>query len=142
MSFNRPYDEDGADRFMVYERAFVVLAERTGIPLAYTTGTDIERDSAVLHGATAIYTLGHDEYWTPKRRAAITRARDAGVNVAFMGANTCYRRIRLAPAADGTADRTVVCYKSDVEQDPMILPIPRWPPPTSGCRRLPTPSPR
>jgi hypothetical protein len=119
VSFNRPYDEDGAGRFMVYERAFVVLAEQTGIPLAYTTGTDIERDAAVLHGATAVYTLGHDEYWTPQRRAAITRARDAGSNVAFLGANTCFRRIRLAPAADGTADRTVICYKTDVGRDPM-----------------------
>jgi hypothetical protein len=47
-----------------------VLAERAGIPLAYTTGVDIERDPAVLHGATAVYTLGHDEYWTPQRRVA------------------------------------------------------------------------
>ena len=73
VSFSRPYDGDGAVRFMTYERAFVVLAERTGIPLAYTTGMDLERDPAVLQGATAIYTLGHDEYWTPQRRAAITR---------------------------------------------------------------------
>ena len=119
VSFDRPYDEDGAIRFMTYERAFVVLAERTGIPLAYTTGVDVERDPSILKGATAIYTLGHDEYWTPQRRAAVTRARDAGANVAFLGANTCYRRIRVAPAASGTADRTVICYKSSVEQDPM-----------------------
>ena len=119
VSFNRPYDGDGAVRFMTYERAFVVLAERTGISLAYTTGMDIERDPSVLRGATAIYTLGHDEYWTPQRRAAITRARDAGTNVAFLGANTCYRRIRLAPGADSTADRSVICYKTDVGQDPM-----------------------
>jgi hypothetical protein len=139
VSFNRPYDEDGAIRFMVYERAFVALAERTGIPLAYTTGTDIGRDPAVLHGATAVYTLGHDEYWTPQRRAAITRARDAGSNVAFMGANTCYRRIRLAPAADGTADRTVVCYKTDVEQDPMYYSDPALA--TTDYRLPPDPDP-
>ena len=120
VSFNRPYDGDGAVKFMVYERAFVALAEKTGIPLAYTTGLDIERDPSVLDGASAIYTLGHDEYWTPQRRAAVTKARDTGTNVAFMGANTCYRRIRLAPDADGTADRQVICYKSNVEQDPMF----------------------
>jgi hypothetical protein len=105
---------------MVYERAFVVLAEKTGIPLAYTTGLDIERDSGVLNNASAIYTLGHDEYWTPQRRAAVTKARDAGTNLAFMGANTCYRRIRLGPSAEGTADRQVICYKTNVEQDPMF----------------------
>jgi hypothetical protein len=119
VSFNRPYEGDGGSRFMIYERAFVVLAERTGIPLAYTTGVDIDRDPSVLRGATAVYTLGHDEYWTPRRRAAITRARDAGTNVAFLGANTCYRRIRLAPSGGGTADRSVICYKTDVRQDPM-----------------------
>jgi hypothetical protein len=139
VSFNRPYDGDGAGRFMTYERAFVVLAERTGIPLAYTTGVDIERDPAVLRGATAVYTLGHDEYWTPQRRAAVTRARDAGANVAFLGANTCYRRIRLAPGADGAADRSVICYKTDVGQDPMYSADPALA--TTDYRLPPAPDP-
>ena len=139
VSFNRPYDGDGAVRFMVYERAFVELAERTGIPLAYTTGLDIERDPGVLHGATAIYTLGHDEYWTPQRRKAVTAARDAGTNLAFLGANTCYRRIRLAPAADGAADRTVICYKSDVAQDPLYSTHPALA--TTDYRLPPAPDP-
>ena len=137
VSFNRPYDGDGAVRFMTYERAFVVLAERTGIPLAYTTGADIQRDAAVLQGATAIYTLGHDEYWTPQRRAAITRARDTGTNVAFLGANTCYRRIRLAQGA--AAGRTVICYKTDVEQDPMYSADPALA--TTDYRLSPAPDP-
>jgi N,N-dimethylformamidase beta subunit-like protein len=136
VSFSRPYDGDGAVKFMVYERAFVVLAERTGISLAYTTGPDIERDPAVLQGATAIYTLGHDEYWTPRRRAAITRARDAGTNVAFLGANTCYRRIRLAEAAAG---RTVICYKTDVGQDPLYSADPALA--TTDYRLPPAPDP-
>jgi len=139
VSFDRPYDGDGAIRFMVYERAFVVLAEKTGIPLAYTTGLDIERDPGVLDGATAIYTLGHDEYWTPQRRAAVTKARDAGTNLAFMGANTCYRRIRLAPSANGTADRSVICYKSNVEQDPMYYTDPALA--TTDYRLPPDPDP-
>ena len=139
VSFSRPYDGDGAVRFMTYERAFVVLAERTGIPLAYTTGMDLERDPAVLRGATAIYTLGHDEYWTPQRRAAITAARDAGANVAFLGANTCYRRIRLASGAAGTADRSVICYKTDVGQDPMYSADPALA--TTDYRLAPAPDP-
>jgi hypothetical protein len=138
VSFNRPYEGDGATRFMIYERAFVVLAERTGIPLAYTTGVDIDRDPSVLRGATAVYTLGHDEYWTPRRRAAITRARDAGTNVAFLGANTCYRRIRLA-SGGGTADRSVICYKTDVGQDPMYSADPALA--TTDYRLPPAPDP-
>jgi hypothetical protein len=134
VSFTRPYDGDGAVKFMVYERAFVVLAERTGIPLAYTTGLDLETDPGVLDGAKAVYTLGHDEYWTPQRRAAVTKARDAGTNVAFLGANTCFRRIRLA-----TGGRTIICYKSDVAQDPMYSTDPALA--TTDYRADPAPDP-
>ncbi|GAA3039286.1 N,N-dimethylformamidase beta subunit family domain-containing protein [Streptomyces glomeratus] len=117
VSFDRPYDSDGAEKFLVYERAAVVLAERIGIPLAYTTGPDVHRDPAVLSGAAAVVSLGHDEYWTPEQRRHVTEARDNGTNVAFLGANTCFRRVRLEQGDSGPG-RTVVCYKTDVRADP------------------------
>lgn len=117
VSFDRPYDSDGAEKFLVYERAAVVLAERLGIPLAYTSGTDVHRDPGVLRGAAAVICLGHDEYWTPEQRQHVTEARDAGTNVAFLGANTCFRRVRLEQG-ETQPDRTVVCYKSSVRTDP------------------------
>ncbi|MFG2639042.1 N,N-dimethylformamidase beta subunit family domain-containing protein [Streptomyces sp. NPDC048362] len=117
VSFDRPYDGSGAEKFLVYERALVVLAERLGIPLAYTTGPDIHRNPSVLDGAHALVCLGHDEYWTPEQRAHVTAARDAGANIAFLGANTCFRRIRLEQGAAADA-RTVVCYKSSFRADP------------------------
>ncbi|MFE4593137.1 N,N-dimethylformamidase beta subunit family domain-containing protein [Streptomyces laurentii] len=117
VSFDRPYDLSGAEKFLVYERAAVVLAERLGIPLAYTTGVDVHRDAEVLRGAAAVVCLGHDEYWTPQQRQRVTEARDAGTNVAFLGANTCFRRVRLEPDATGP-ERTVVCYKSSYRSDP------------------------
>ena len=114
VSFDRPYDGSGAEKFLVYERALVVLAERLGIPLAYTTGMDVHRQPQVLHGATALLSLGHDEYWTPQQRASVTAARDAGTNIAFLGANTCFRRVRIEDGA-----RTVVCYKTAYRDDPL-----------------------
>ncbi len=117
VTFDRPYDGDGARKFLVYERAVVVLAERLGIPLAYTTGIDVDRDPSVLEGAAAAVSLGHDEYWTQRQRQHVTAARDAGTNLAFLGANTCFRRVRLEPAPGG-ADRTVVCYKTAFRSDP------------------------
>lgn len=114
VTFDRPYDEDGADRFMTYERAAVVLAERLRIPLAYTTGVDVAVDPSILKGASAIFSLGHDEYWTPGQRLSVTQARDAGTNLAFLGANTCYRRIRLDQTEVGQ-NRMVICYKSDTD---------------------------
>lgn len=116
-TFDRPYDDDGAEKFMVYERAAVVLAEKLGLPLAYTTGVDVHRDPTILDGAAAVISLGHDEYWTPEQRASVTKARDAGTNVAFLGANTCFRRIRLQDTALG-ANRDVVCYRTDYRADP------------------------
>ncbi|WP_018385460.1 N,N-dimethylformamidase beta subunit family domain-containing protein [Wenjunlia vitaminophila] len=121
VSFDRPYDGSGAEKFLVYERAAVVLAERLGIPLAYTTGIDVHRDPGVLRKATAVVVLGHDEYWTPRQRRELVRARDAGTNVAILGANTCFRRVRLETHGDEPGHRpgrSVVCYKSSFARDP------------------------
>ncbi|MEU5208949.1 N,N-dimethylformamidase beta subunit family domain-containing protein [Streptomyces sp. NPDC020742] len=117
VSFDRPYDANGAEKFLVYERAMVVLAERLGLPLAYTTGVDVHLAPSALRGARAAISLGHDEYWTPQQRQHVTRARDAGTNLAFLGANACFRRVRLEPGPAG-AHRTVVCYKTAYQDDP------------------------
>ena len=119
MSFDRPYDQGGAGYFLVYERAAVALAEKLRLPIAYTTGIDVHTDPSVLDGARAVISLGHDEYWTPQQRASVTKARDAGTNVAFLGANTCFRRIRYAPSATGP-DRQVICYKTAYTEDPLF----------------------
>ncbi|MFF2331657.1 MULTISPECIES: N,N-dimethylformamidase beta subunit family domain-containing protein [unclassified Streptomyces] len=138
VSFDRPYDADGAEKFMVYERAAVVLAERLGIPLAYTTGVDVHREPGVLHGAAAVLSLGHDEYWTPRQRQHVTRARDSGTNVAFLGANACFRRVRLERGPTGDA-RTVVCYKTDYRKDPYLADHPGMP--TNDFRNPPAADP-
>lgn len=118
VTFDRPYEyDDGAGLFLVYEAPLLALAERLGIPLAYTTTTDVAREKRLLEGAAAVLSLGHDEYWSPEQRAHFTAARDAGTNIAILGANCCFRRIRLEPSDLGP-DRTVVCYKSSYDQDP------------------------
>jgi len=119
VSLDRPYDQDGAYLFMVYERKLVNLAERMGLPLAYLTSMDIASDGRALDGASALVSPGHDEYWSPPERAHVTAARDAGVNLAFLGANAMFRRTRLARTRLGS-DRLVVCYKTSYQQDPMF----------------------
>ena len=118
VSLDRPYDVDGAYLFQVYERKLINLAERLGLPLAYLTSMDIASDSHALDGASALISPGHDEYWSPSERAHVTAARDAGVNLAFLGANAMFRRTRLAPTKLGR-DRLVICYKTSYRQDPM-----------------------
>jgi hypothetical protein len=122
VSLDRPYDSNGADMFLTYERNLVKLAEsltmeKGGLELAYVTSMDIDADPHLLDGASALISMGHDEYWTPQERANVTAARDKGVNLAFFGANAVFRRTRLQPTAVGGA-REVVCYKTDYRADP------------------------
>ena len=118
VSLDRPYDGGGADMFLTYERNIVKLAERMGLPLAYVTSMDIAADPHLLDGASALISGGHDEYWARAERAHVTAARDAGVNLAFLGANALFRRIRLAATAVG-GDRLVICYKTSYLSDPL-----------------------
>jgi hypothetical protein len=113
VSLDRPYDLNGADMFLTYERNVVKLAESLGLPLAYATGMDIAADAHLLDGASALISPGHDEYWTPGERTNVTAARDAGVNLAFLGANAMFRRIRL-----DAGGRLVICYKTSYTEDP------------------------
>jgi hypothetical protein len=119
VSLDRPYDQEGAFLFLVYERKLINLAERMGLPLAYLTSMDIANDPHALDGASALVSPGHDEYWTPQERGYVTAARDAGLNIAFLGANAMFRRIRLAPTGLG-ASRLVICYKTSYRQDPLF----------------------
>jgi hypothetical protein len=73
---------------------------------------DLDADVDVLRGARGYVSMGHDEYWTPAMREAVERARDGGTNLAFLGANTMYWRIRLE-------GRTQVGYRSDAAADPL-----------------------
>jgi hypothetical protein len=118
VSLDRPYDLDGASAFLVHERAAIQLAERLGMPLAYVSSMDIAADPHLLDGASALFSLGHDEYWSPPERANVTAARNAGTNLAFLGANCCFRRTRLAGTGLGP-DRLVICYKTSYTEDPM-----------------------
>jgi hypothetical protein len=118
VSFNRPYNKRGAEKFLAFERPLVELAERMQLPLAYTTSAHVHTNPKLLKSASAIISLGHDEYWTPEMRSNVTAARDSGVNLAFLGANACFRRIRFEKGGNGD-NRHVVCYKSDWRKDPM-----------------------
>ena len=107
VSFDRPYDQNGAGRFLFFDESAIALAERTGIPLAYETDVDLDQHPGLLGGARAVITLGHDEYYSPAMRSALLTARNAGTNLAFLGANAIYRHIRFA-----AGDRVIICYKA------------------------------
>jgi hypothetical protein len=120
VSFNRPYPPPGAGRTQMMHGAvpIAVLAARLNIPLAYLTNVDVAADAGALKGARGFVDISHDEYWSRAMRRHVTRARRAGTNLAFLGANTMYWRIRLEDTPNGP-NRLEVGYRSDAALDPV-----------------------
>ena len=119
VSFDRPYAaERGAGEFITRELPVLAEAERLGLHLDYVTSVDLEADPHLLDGATAVVSMGHDEYWSPAMRAALKAARDSGANLAFFGANAIFRRIRFEDSPLGPR-RIEVNYKVGA-QDPLV----------------------
>jgi hypothetical protein len=120
VSFDRPYgsgDEDGSADFFGDEYPLVALVERLGLDVTYWTDLDLHARPELLANHSCLVSLGHDEYWSSAMRYGVQGALDKGLNVAVLGANACYRHIRLEPSPLGD-DRRQVCYK-DGSEDPL-----------------------
>jgi hypothetical protein len=118
VSFDRPYAlGDGAGDFLGLEYPLVSLAESLGLDVTYITDADLQRDPNTLLLHKAVFSMGHDEYYSLVMRHALEAARDQGINLAFLGANAVFRHIRFADSPLG-ADRREICYKSAAE-DPL-----------------------
>jgi len=106
VSFDRPYDTAyGAGRFAYQDLPMERVAERLGLPLAYTTDYDLDLDPGLLAGVTGIVIGGHSEYWTARARNAVVGAVTRGTNLVAFGANTAYWRARLAGRTLGLPGR-------------------------------------
>ena len=120
VSFDRPYPwnwANGAADLIGNELPLLLLMEKNGLDITYTTDVDLHTTTpGQLENHSALLSLGHDEYWSVPMRTNATAARDAGVNLAFFGANACYRRIRFEPSPVGP-NRHQICYK-DAQEDP------------------------
>jgi hypothetical protein len=120
VSFDRPYPQtwaSGAADFVGNELPLLFHLERLGLDLTYWTDVDLHERPELLLNHRCLFSLGHDEYWSQPMRQGAALASTSGVNLAFLGANACYRQIRLEPSSNGP-NRLEVCYKSAAE-DPM-----------------------
>lgn len=113
---NRPLDELGWRLLYSFETPVVRIAEESGVPVAYVSNLDVALDPSILDGAKAIVSTGHDEYWSVPYRDTLARLRDKGTNLAFLGGNAGYWRIRVDD--HGPDGKTVTCYK-DADLDPV-----------------------
>ncbi len=113
-SFDRPYSHR---LLFSWEYPLVRFLERGGWDVSYTTDDAVDADPSVLLGHALDMSAGHDEYWTSRMRTGWEAARDAGVNLAFMGADDANWQVRYE---DG--QRTMVAYKylPDPVADPSL----------------------
>jgi hypothetical protein len=106
------------NRYLNVEYPLVSWLEAQGYDLSYSTNLDTHHSGAVgaenqLLKHRVFISAGHDEYWSQEMRNAVTAARDAGVNLCFLGSNTCYWRIRFeADPVTHEPDAVIVCYKT------------------------------
>jgi hypothetical protein len=130
VSFDRPYSRqvDGAGHFLEREINFVRWVERSGFDVVYSTSVDTDTSGRGLLNHRGFLSVGHDEYWSKAMYDAAEAARDAGVNLAFFGANAIYWQIRFESSSRGVPNRVIVCYK-DAHLDPVseaALKTVRW----------------
>jgi len=120
VSFDRPYPQiwaQGAADFFGNEFPVLYNMEQLGLDMTYWTDVDLHANPSRLATHKALISLGHDEYWSFEMRQAAQDALTWGTNLAFLGANACYRQIRLSPSSVG-ANRLETCYK-DASEDPV-----------------------
>ncbi len=122
VSFNRPYlmplGMQDYNMFQYAEYPFVSWLEQQGYDVVYSTSVDTHNSGKTgahneLRDHKVFLVSGHDEYWSPEMRNAITDARDNGVNLGFFSSNVGYWQVRLQPdPLSGEPDRMMIGYKT------------------------------
>jgi hypothetical protein len=120
VSFDKPYPKtwaQGSADFFGNEFPLLYQMESLGLDMTYWTDVDLHARPHLLANHKCLLSLGHDEYWSTPMRDGAQAALAGGTNLAFLGANACYRQIRMEPSSIGP-NRLQVCYK-DATEDPM-----------------------
>jgi hypothetical protein len=126
VSYNRPLDNRAfavGNQFFNGEYPAVAWLERNGYDVSYFAGVDSDRRGERIKDHKIFVSAGHDTYWSAAQRANIESARNAGVNLAFLGGNTSMWKTRYLPSVEGDnrPNRTLVSYRetlSDGKLDP------------------------
>ncbi len=121
LSYSRPLENTGAERFFMHEHDLIMFLEERGYDIGYQTNIDTHFNPDRISEAKAFISPGHDEYWTDENFRAVELARENGVHLAFFGANTAFWQIRLVN--DTALDDGLVM---DIYKDASIDPEPMF----------------
>ncbi|WP_013334325.1 N,N-dimethylformamidase beta subunit family domain-containing protein [Gloeothece verrucosa] len=130
VSYDRPFSQATyqqsyeADTMLRWEYNMVRWLESQGYDVTYVSSMDVHNNPQLLLNHKVFLSVGHDEYWSSQMRDNIEAARNAGINLGFFSANTCYWRVRFenstVAAGPIRPNRVMACYKSDWSLDPII----------------------
>jgi len=130
VSYDRPYSQATyqetyeADTPLRWEYNMIRWLESQGYDVTYTDNMQVHASGQILLNHKVFLSVGHDEYWSKEMRDAVEAARNAGINLGFFSANSCYWRVRFensTPAAGQVKpNRVMACYKQDWSLDPVV----------------------
>jgi hypothetical protein len=117
VSWDRPYGKycqvvdaplsQGSGEFLLWEFPLAFWLEQHGHDVSYTSNVDTHADPRSLLRGKGWLSVGHDEYWSLDKYRNVQAAIMAGVNVAFLGADTCIGLIPFLPSGSGVANRVI-----------------------------------
>ena len=127
VSFDRPYAGSGAVHINRDAIALTQFVEKQGFDVDHYADTDIDIQPSILKSYPGIFFGGHPEYATRRMYEATFAARNAGVNLAFFGANSFYWQARTSSSLIGSARQMSVFRdeKEDPEENEYFKTI-RW----------------
>ena len=98
---------NGSGEFLMTEFPLAFWLEKEGYDVTYISNVDTHADGPGLLRAKAFLSVGHDEYWTERMFENVTKARDAGVSLAFLSGNSISGVVELLPSSDGRPNRVM-----------------------------------
>jgi Domain of unknown function (DUF4082) len=123
VSYDRPFSQATSqqsyefDTPLRWEYNMVRWLESQSYDVTYTDNMRVHTNAQSLLNHKVFLSVGHDEYWSKEMRDNVEAARNAGINLGFFSANTCYWRVRFenSTLAAGSVkpNRVMACYKQD-----------------------------
>jgi PKD repeat protein len=109
VSFDRPQaeGENQMNHFFGPDDMTVAWLEEQGYNVSYTDDVATSQNPSILLGHKVDLISGHSEYWSSATFKAFKAAREAGVSILSLSANTAYWQTRYE-----NNYRTLVCYKT------------------------------
>lgn len=120
VSMDRPIIGSGAVHIHRDAISLVQFLEKEGFSVDQVADTDVDQWPSIIKPYNSLVFSGHPEYFTRRLFDTVAAARNTGINLAFLGANTAYWQTRLEASPTGN-NRHVVVYRFPKE-DPITAP--------------------